>query len=122
MAACHNIGRGHGDSAPANDGLRSLLSSVKNDPSILNSQKSINVLVLEIGKKLASLLLTGDVELDISMSTVDMGLNSLVAIELRGWWKLTSGFDISTLEMLSMGTLEALGKRTADGLKGIYDI
>ncbi|KAF4958908.1 hypothetical protein FSARC_10906 [Fusarium sarcochroum] len=122
MAAYHNIGRGHGDSTPANDGLRSFLSSIKKDPSILNSQESINVLALEIGKKLASLLLTGDVELNISVSTADMGLDSLVAIELRGWWKLTFGFEISTLEMLSMGTLEALGKRTADGLKGLYDI
>lgn len=49
-----------------------------------------------------------------------MGLDSLVAVVLGGWWKLTFGFEISTLEVLSMGTLEALGKRTADGLKGFY--
>ncbi|SCO18975.1 uncharacterized protein FFC1_13397 [Fusarium fujikuroi] len=91
------------------------------DPSILNSHESVNTLALEIGEKLASLLLTGDVDLDVSMNTADMGLDSLVAIELRGWWKLSFGFEISTLEMLSMGTLEALGQRTADGLKGLYD-
>ncbi|RYC94339.1 hypothetical protein BFJ63_vAg2945 [Fusarium oxysporum f. sp. narcissi] len=121
MAAYHNIGRGQSDALPANDGLRAFLSSVKKDPSILNSHESVNTLALEIGKKLASLLLTGDVDLDTSTNTADMGLDSLVAIELRGWWKLTLGFEISTLEMLSMGTLEALGKRTADGLKGLYD-
>ncbi|KAL7760511.1 hypothetical protein ACKLNR_010601 [Fusarium oxysporum f. sp. zingiberi] len=121
MAAYHNIGRGQSDALPANDGLRAFLSSVKKDPSILNSHESVNTLALEIGKKLASLLLTGDVDLDTSTNTADMGLDSLVAIELRGWWKLTFGFEISTLEMLSMGTLEALGKRTADGLKGLYD-
>ncbi|KAF5551122.1 polyketide synthase [Fusarium phyllophilum] len=121
MAAYHNIGRGQSGALPANDGLRAFLSSVKKDPGILNSHESVNTLALEIGKKLASLLLTGDVDLDISMNTADMGLDSLVAIELRGWWKLTFGFEISTLEMLSMGTLEALGKRTADGLKGLYD-
>ncbi|ENH63343.1 Putative polyketide synthase 5 [Fusarium oxysporum f. sp. cubense race 1] len=121
MAAYHNIGRGQSDALPANDGLRAFLSSVKKDPGILNSHESVNTLALEIGKKLASLLLTGDVDLDTSTNTADMGLDSLVAIELRGWWKLTFGFEISTLEMLSMGTLEALGKRTADGLKGLYD-
>ncbi|KAG7416204.1 Highly reducing polyketide synthase gloL [Fusarium oxysporum f. sp. rapae] len=121
MAAYHNIGRGQSDALPANDGLRAFLSSVKKDPGILNSHESVNTLALEIGKKLTSLLLTGDVDLDISMNTADMGLDSLVAIELRGWWKLTFGFEISTLEMLSMGTLEALGKRTADGLKELYD-
>ncbi|KLO96043.1 Uncharacterized protein LW93_10925 [Fusarium fujikuroi] len=108
-------------SAETNDGLRAFLSSVKKDPSILNSHESVNTLALEIGEKLASLLLTGDVDLDVSMNTADMGLDSLVAIELRGWWKLSFGFEISTLEMLSMGTLEALGQRTADGLKGLYD-
>ncbi|KAF5984768.1 putative polyketide synthase [Fusarium bulbicola] len=121
MAAYHNIGRGQSGALPANDGLRAFLSSVKKDPSILNSHEAVNTLALEIGKKLASLLLTGDVDLDISMNTADMGLDSLVAIELRGWWKLTFGFEISTLEMLSMGTLEALGKRTADGLRGLYN-
>ncbi|SCO01593.1 uncharacterized protein FFB20_11443 [Fusarium fujikuroi] len=108
-------------SAETNDGLRAFLSPVKKDPSILNSHESVNTLALEIGEKLASLLLTGDVDLDVSMNTADMGLDSLVAIELRGWWKLSFGFEISTLEMLSMGTLEALGQRTADGLKGLYD-
>ncbi|KAH7206067.1 hypothetical protein DER44DRAFT_809931 [Fusarium oxysporum] len=105
MAAYHNIGRGQSDALPANDGLRAFLSSVKKDPSILNSHESVNTLALEIGKKLASLLLTGDVDPDTSTNTADMGLDSLVAIELRGWWKLTFGFEISTLEMLSMGTL-----------------
>ncbi|EMT60738.1 Putative polyketide synthase 5 [Fusarium odoratissimum] len=105
MAAYHNIGRGQSDALLANDGLRAFLSSVKKDPSILNSHESVNTLALEIGKKLASLLLTGDVDLDTSTNTADMGLDSLVAIELRGWWKLTFGFEISTLEMLSMGTL-----------------
>ncbi|KLP15032.1 Uncharacterized protein LW94_11183 [Fusarium fujikuroi] len=108
-------------SAETNDGLRAFLSPVKKDPSILNSHESVNTLALEIGEKLVSLLLTGDVDLDVSMNTADMGLDSLVAIELRGWWKLSFGFEISTLEMLSMGTLEALGQRTADGLKGLYD-
>ncbi|KAF4434567.1 polyketide synthase [Fusarium acutatum] len=74
MAAYHNIGRGQSDTLPANDGLRAFISSVKKDPSIPNSHESVNTLALEIGKKLASLLLTGDVDLDISMNTADMGL------------------------------------------------
>jgi len=48
----------------------------------------------------------------------DMGLDSLVAVEMRSWWKLNFGFEISTIEMLSVGTLQALGKKAAVGLQG----
>jgi acyl carrier protein len=77
---------------------------------------------MEIGNKLFGLLLLGNAEVDITMSTADMGLDSLVAVELRAWWKLNFGFEISTLEMLSMGTLEALGKRAADGLIALHNV
>ncbi|RYO84861.1 hypothetical protein DL766_001675 [Monosporascus sp. MC13-8B] len=122
MAIYHNIGGGGSEAASANDGLRSFLAAVKKDPSLLGSQESMALLAAEVGKKLAGLLLSGDADMDITMSTSDLGLDSLVAVELRGWWKLTFGFEISTLEMMSMGTLEALGKRVAEGLKAMYDL
>jgi hypothetical protein len=43
-------------------------------------------------------------------------MDSLVAIEMRVWWKQNFGFDVSVLEMLGMGTLEALGKHAAETL------
>ena len=46
-----------------------------------------------------------------------MGLDSLVAIELRGWWKTAFQFDISVLEMLATPTLLALGQRAVEGLR-----
>ncbi|KAJ5496618.1 hypothetical protein N7463_008605 [Penicillium fimorum] len=105
----------------ATDGLRSFMVTVRKDPSLLRSTGTAEYLAEEIGKKLFALLLVGDKEVEITMSTADMGLDSLVAIELRGWWKLNFGFDLSTLEMLSMGTLEALGKRAVDGLISMHD-
>ncbi|KAK2602238.1 hypothetical protein N8I77_008788 [Diaporthe amygdali] len=109
-----------GAAAATNDGLRVFLASIKSDPSVLDSPESAALLGTEIGRKLAGLLLLSDQAVDLTVSTADLGLDSLVAVELRGWWKLTFGFDISTLEMLSMGTLEALSKRAADGLKFFY--
>ena len=40
----------------------------------------------------------------------------MVAVEMRAWWKQTFEFDISVLEMLSMGDLEALGAHAASRL------
>ncbi|KAF9694091.1 hypothetical protein EKO04_007724 [Ascochyta lentis] len=122
MAIYHNIGGGgtvKASSAP--DGLRAFLNSVKQNASILRAPESLNIVAVEIAKKLFSLVLAGDAEVDITKSTADMGLDSLVAVELRAWWKLNLGFDISTLDMLSLGTAEALGKRAIDGLIALYD-
>lgn len=123
LAAYHNIGRGAGQaSSSATDGLRAFIGTVKKDPSALRSPETVEMLATEIGKKLFGLLLLGNSEVDITMSTADMGLDSLVSVELRAWWKLTFGFDISTLEMLSLGTLEALGRRAVDGLSQLYGV
>ncbi|KAM0254483.1 hypothetical protein ACHAQJ_006765 [Trichoderma viride] len=122
MAIYHNIGGGStvkAGSAP--DGLRAFLASVKQDPSVLRTPEAVNILAVEIARKLFSLLLAEDADIDITQNTADMGLDSLVAVELRAWWKLNLGFDISTLDMLSLGTAEALGKRAVDGLIAVYD-
>ncbi|KAH7371058.1 hypothetical protein BKA66DRAFT_498750 [Pyrenochaeta sp. MPI-SDFR-AT-0127] len=120
MAVYHTISGGDSKAGSATDGLRALLSSIKKDSSLLESPEIATLLAVEIGKKLLSLVLAGDVEVDISMRTADMGMDSLVAVELQAWWRLSFGFDVSTLEMLSMGTLEALGKRAAAGLGALY--
>ena len=39
-----------------------------------------------------------------------------MALELRAWWKQVFSFDISVLEMLGMGSLDALGQHAADKL------
>jgi hypothetical protein len=43
-----------------------------------------------------------------------------VAIEVKAWWKAAFGFDISVLEMLATGTLEALAKKAIDGLMALH--
>ncbi|KAI9713353.1 MAG: Type I Iterative PKS [Chrysothrix sp. TS-e1954] len=121
MAAYHNVGRQSSKTASANEGLRLFLRSVKDDPNLLKSTDSTTLLAREIGKKLFSLLLRPeDEDIDISINTANLGLDSLIAIELRGWWKLNLGFDITVLEMLSMGTLEALGQFAVDKLSALY--
>ena len=59
-------------------------------------------------------------DLNIGLPLVDLGLDSLVAIELRAWWKLALKSDISTLEMLGAGSLQALGQHAAEGLFALY--
>ncbi|XDG09180.1 hypothetical protein ABKA04_008795 [Annulohypoxylon sp. FPYF3050] len=116
MAAYHNASSGGGDAASSNETLKTFLATVKADPSLLKAAESSKTLALEIGKKLFDLLLKPQEDLNTSLSLVDLGLDSLVALELRAWWKQVFSFDISVLEMLGMGSLDALGQHAAEGL------
>jgi acyl carrier protein len=48
------------------------------------------------------------------MPLVDLGLDSLVALELRGWIKQVFSFEMPMLKMMSMGSLEILGQHAAN--------
>lgn len=117
MAVYHNTAVAADSSASgANDGIKAFISSARADPGVLESAESANKLAQEIGKKLLDLLMKPDEELNTGLGLSDLGMDSLVAIEMRTWWKQMFGFDISVLEMLGMGTLDALGKHAAEGL------
>lgn len=116
MAIYHNTADGILDTAAFSASLKSFIASAKADVSILKLADTTAFFASEIGKRLFVLLLKPEEDLNTSLSLVDLGMDSLVGIELRTWWKQTFGFDISVLEMLGMGTLEALGKHAAEGL------
>ncbi|KAI0429154.1 hypothetical protein F5Y09DRAFT_268995 [Xylaria sp. FL1042] len=120
LAAYHNVQDSNAKATSTNEGLSALLASLRKNPAQIGLSETTAALATEIGRKLFSVLLIVDRDIDVKATTADLGLDSLVAVELRGWWKLNLGFDISTMEMLSAGTLEALGKRAADGLATLY--
>lgn len=114
MAAYHNVSAGV--NVQSNDILKSTLAGCKADTSLLKSPEVAKIFSIEIGKKLFDLLLKPQEDLSTSWSLVDLGLDSLVALELRSWWKQVFGFDITVLVMMGMGSLDALGQHAADEL------
>ncbi|SPJ72405.1 related to polyketide synthase [Fusarium torulosum] len=90
------------------------------DLSALNGPDAPAFVAHQIGAQLLTLLLRpmdDDSVIDVSRSPQELGLDSLVAIELRAWWKATLQFDVSVLEMLGMPSLMAMGQRAVEGLK-----
>ena len=88
--------------------------------SALNGPDAPAFVAHQIGAQLLTLLLRpmdDDSVIDVSRSPQELGLDSLVAIELRAWWKATLQFDVSVLEMLGMPSLMARGQRAVEGLK-----
>ena len=117
MAAYHNNVGTTTNVTVSSDILKSFLMAAKSDPSIISAPETNTLLATEIGKKLFGFLLKPEEELDIQLSLSDLGLDSLVAIEVRAWWRQTFEFDITVLEMLQLGTLDALGKYAADKMR-----
>ncbi len=109
-----------GGGGARNDGLRAFLSSARSDKTVLEAPEAATLLAQEIGTKVLTMLgkpLDG-LRTDLSLS--DIGMDSLVGIEMRKWWKGTFGFEISLLEMLGMGTLELLGKHAIANLLKLF--
>ncbi|KAL9628706.1 MAG: hypothetical protein Q9164_007169 [Protoblastenia rupestris] len=72
----------------------------RKDPSVLKTPKAEDMLAQEISKKLLGMMMKSDGELNTAMGLADLGMDSLVATEMRMWWKQAIGFDINVLEML----------------------
>ncbi|TWU78585.1 t1pks [Metarhizium rileyi] len=113
MAVYHNDSRSAVDDTSSPAQLKGYIANARADPSILETSESASYFAQEVGKRLFGLLLKDERDLNTSLALADLGLDSLVAIELRAWCKQAFGFDISVLEMLSMGNLEALGGHVA---------
>ncbi|XDG05435.1 hypothetical protein ABKA04_005050 [Annulohypoxylon sp. FPYF3050] len=105
------------DNPNEGDGLRDFIANATMNPSELDTPESITFLAMEIGKRVYSFMLKPIEEVDISLSLVDVGLDSLMAVEMRRLWKQMFGTTISVLEIMSLGALENFGKLAAQGLK-----
>ncbi|CAG8889872.1 unnamed protein product [Penicillium egyptiacum] len=59
----------------------------------------------------------GDEETNIALSRQDFGVDSLVSIELRNWWKQAFGADLTVLQLMNSGSFINLGQKAVDQLK-----
>jgi NAD(P)-dependent dehydrogenase (short-subunit alcohol dehydrogenase family) len=126
MAVYHSRAAAGGDSGagggPSSAGIKAFLTAARNDHQLLKTPETAIMLAVEIGKKVLALLGKPADDLQTSLGLSDLGMDSLVGIEMRKWWKTTFGFDVSLLEMLGMGTLEVLGKFAVDGLCKLLNV
>ncbi|KAK5994213.1 Highly reducing polyketide synthase gloL [Cladobotryum mycophilum] len=108
-------------SASSNDrSLRALLGSVAVQLELLLETNTIDLLTLEMGRTLFSLIHLPIDSLDVTSSLTSSGINFLISIELRNWWRRTLMKDVSILEIINTGTIKGLGKLAIASLKEKY--
>lgn len=119
VSAYRNSRRSVRSGSASNDALHSFLVTAKKDPNVLQSSEALTIVAREIGKAILGLLLrpSEGVKLGLDTKADELGLDSMVAVEMRAWWKRSFGGEISILEILSAGTIGALAKKAIDGLE-----
>ena len=105
------------NSGPADEGLKQFLAGVSSEPSMLNVQANLDYLTHEIKVQLCSFMLRAEEDVDVTQSLSALGVDSLVAIEIRNWWRQGLGLDISVLEIMNAGSMAQLGTNAAEGLR-----
>jgi hypothetical protein len=108
--------------SPTNEGLKQFLMTVSTSPMVLKSQSSIDFIANEIGTTLFSFMLRPVEELALGASLDALGVDSLVAIELRNWFRQKLGIDISVIEILGSTSIENLGEQAAARLSTKFSV
>lgn len=106
------------DDTASNNQLAQFLLRCAEDPSLLDEQDSERLLAREINLQVFSIMLKEAEDLDMEIGLTALGVDSLMAIELRRWWKRALGLEFSVLEIMGLDTLKELSKVTAQRLKG----
>lgn len=100
------------------EALKQFLIEANRRPAMLQTPGSAEFLAQQIGRTLFSFI---SFMLPISLTSTTtslsaLGVDSLVAIELRNWFKLKMGLDVTVLEILGGASLTQLGQMSANSL------
>ncbi|PYI11208.1 putative polyketide synthase [Aspergillus sclerotiicarbonarius CBS 121057] len=108
-----------GDAAESGH-LRRFLASIVSDPSQLELPETATRLATEIAHQVSLFLMAADHEIEVSQTLTEVGVDSLVAMEVRNWWKQALGVEVSVLELRDGGSFQRLGELAVQRLKEKY--
>ena len=96
-----------------------LLSRARVDPRVLGQPDTVGIVAVEIGRRVRTIMMQSPEDVDVGQTLQQVGVDSLMAVELRRWWKLAFGVNMTTLEIMGGGTLSDLGTATVEKIKGM---
>ena len=115
LGSLHNIVSRDGGcqtTSAAPSAAAGLLARAQGDSGVLERPETAALVAVEIGERVRVILMRGDDPVDVRLTPQQAGVDSLMAVELRRWWKVTFGVEVTTLEIMGSGTLNDLGELT----------
>ncbi|KAJ0168676.1 Lovastatin diketide synthase LovF [Colletotrichum tanaceti] len=100
-------------------GLLEFLARLQSKPEEVDTPSAIAYLAQEIALRVCGFLMkeVDETGVDTSVSPSALGVDSLMTIEIRNWWKHTLGGEISVLQLTSAQSFDQLGHLAAKQLK-----
>ncbi|KEY68502.1 hypothetical protein S7711_08355 [Stachybotrys chartarum IBT 7711] len=117
MAQAHLKDADKGAAGSGNEDFSQFIKQAHNDPSMLSVDANVQFLTKQIGECVYNLMSRSVGELDVNMTLAGLGVDSLVAIEIRNWWRHTLGVNSSVLEIMGAGSIAMLGKLAVEGIQ-----
>ena len=105
------------DSTSKDESLKRLLRDASKNPTLLDHPDSIALLAKETGSTLFGFMMRGDEEPSLNAPLASLGIDSLISIELRNWFRQNVEADFTVLELLSSNNVLHLGEQAAVKLK-----
>lgn len=96
-------------STAANDGLRRFLQTGASSPDSMRTPAGVEFLACEVGSTLFSFLMRSDEPLDLNISLSALGIDSLISIELRNWFRQRLGLDLTVFDIVEASSIRQLG-------------
>lgn len=110
-------------SSSSSSTLSTFLASCSQDPAILRTESARTTLAREILWRICTFLTIRKEEQELlaqanlsELLLSDLGVDSLVAIELKNWWKQRLGIEITVLQILDCGNIGRLSDLAVKGL------
>lgn len=97
--------------------LKEYLQDCRSNPAILESEEAANFFAREIRATLQSFMMRINEEIDLTAPLDDIGVDSLISVELRNWLKHKTGVVFTVAEILRAGCIQQLGEITTSKLK-----
>lgn len=99
------------------EGLKQFVRDASKNPALLDLPESINFLAKEAGTTLFGFMMRGDEEPALDVPLASLGVDSLVSIELRNWFRQRVGAEFTVLEVVNSNSVTHLGEQAAAKLK-----
>ncbi|KAK2057644.1 putative polyketide synthase [Colletotrichum caudatum] len=103
--------------APESRGLAQFLGGLASNPAALDATETRDFLTAQIGESIYGMMMKKKEDINVDIPLAVLGVDSLVAIEIRDWWHRTFGLHVNVLAIMGAGSIRMLGIKAVDGIK-----
>lgn len=107
-------GEGGGDGDDAN--LKAFMASMKMIPGSITEDDKVTELACFVGTTLCGFIMKPADDIDITAGVAALGIDSLVAIELKNWFRQRLAVNITVFEIMNAASLLGLARLVAERL------